>query len=119
MARELYGILGHSCNDFGEEFGAVIAVTVGENELHHIVAILIFTEAQELAVCELEHLIIKSYLFFMITTQSQPVLDESCDNLVGAAIIDSFLDDIQGQLGGGGAHTLWGRWRSVFLNFLI
>ena len=119
MARELYGIFGHSCNDFGEKFTAVIAVAVGENELHHIVSILIFTEAQELVVCEFVHLLIKSYLFFMITTQSQTVLDESRDNLVGAAIIDSFLDDIQGQLGGGGAHTLWGRWRSVFLNFLI
>jgi len=118
MARELYGILGHSCNDFGEEFGAVIAVTVGENELHHIVSILIFTEAQELVVCEFVHLLIKSYLFFMITTQSQTVLDESRDNLVGAAIIDSFLDDIQGQPGGGGAHSLRIRWRAVFLNFL-
>ena len=44
MARELQGVLGHSGNKFGVEFSEVVAVTVGENELDHVVAILIFTE---------------------------------------------------------------------------
>jgi len=68
-------------------FSLSIAVTVCENELHHVVTILIFTETKEFKVSEHEDPLIKFHLFLMIITQSQTILDKSSDYLVDAAII--------------------------------
>ena len=98
MRGKLYGDMSQSLIKFILEVLVTVSFEICQNDLDNVIPILIVAQVDEFTIFKGKYFLIEDWEFFAFSTEAKPILYESCDYLVDAALIDMCINDTQRQI---------------------